>query len=333
MRTYYITGISGFLGQTVLKEISKEKDYKVFGLVLENDKYIPDLVKQSVNIIYGNILNKDDVDNFLSQKGEGERIILHIAGRISTVKRGDKLTTLINVDGTKNIVDAANKYKHDKLIYVASTDALDPKKYGGLVSEQDRFNLEKVKGVYAESKVIAGNYVLDNATMKTVIICPSAIYGPDDKFNSPINTAINMFIKGKMPGYVKGGYDIVDVRDVARAMYQLIDKGKDKNMYIVSGHHVSVKNLFATCGKVINKKPPRLKIWTPLVYIASPFIELWAKMRHKKPLFSSFSMYCLSLSSNFSKDKIKEAINYQPTELVTSLKDTIMFYKKEAVSD
>ena len=331
MRTYYITGISGFLGQAILKEIIKEKEYKVFGLVLENDKYIPDLVKIGVNIIHGNILNEKDVENFLSQKGEGERITLHIAGRISTVKRGDKLTTLINVDGTKNVVNVANKYHHDKLIYVASTDALDAKKYDELVFEQDRFHLEKVKGVYAKSKVIAANYVLDNAIMKTVLVCPSAIYGPEDKFNSPINTAINMYIKGKMPGYVKGGYDIVDVRDVARAMYQLIDKGEDKNMYIVSGHHVSVKDIFIECGKVINKKPPRLKIWSPLVYIASPFIELWAKIRHKKPLFSSFSMYCLSLSSNFSKKKINQSINYQPTPLEVSIRDTIMFYQKETV--
>ena len=114
MRNYFITGLSGYLGHALLSLIQKEKDYRVFALVLPHDKYRDELIKEGVHIIEGDLLNKDDVSYFLSQNVEGEKVVIHIAGRISTMKKGDPLTTKINVEGTKNVLDRSIENLIDK---------------------------------------------------------------------------------------------------------------------------------------------------------------------------------------------------------------------------
>ena len=125
MKTYYITGISGFLGRNLTIELLKEKDVSIIGFVLPNEKNL-DFYKQYENIklIEGNILSKDDVDRFLSTSSTGEKYIIHAAGRISVYKRNDKPTMKINVDGTRNVIDSVIDKGFKKVVFVSSVDSI-----------------------------------------------------------------------------------------------------------------------------------------------------------------------------------------------------------------
>ena len=326
MRNYFITGISGFLGQALLSILKKEKDNNVFALILPNDPYRDEFIKQGMNLTEGDLLSKEDVSYFLSQKSEGEKIVIHIAGRISTQRKNDSLTTKINVEGTKNILDRSIENKIDKFIYISSVDALDRRNDTDIIYEQNEYHVDKVDGVYSKSKAEANNYVLSKKDdIDVIIIMPSALIGPNDTFHSPINDAIRLFLKGKMPAIVKGGYNLVDVRDVAEGIYLSSLKGKKSESYILGGTYLSVKELMDTCAELSGKKKVKFTVPHFVIKLISPFVEFSAKVKKKKPLFTGFSMDCLMQNSNYSSSKANKDFGYKSRDIKESIKDTIEY--------
>lgn len=329
MKTYFITGITGFLGRNIISYLlTKEPDARIVGFVLPNDNHRD--IPGNIAYIEGNILNEKDVNKFLSYKTDEEKILIHTAGRISVYKSNDPLTMKINVDGTKIITDLAKKFGFKKMIYVSSVDAISRRKGNEPIYEQERYDEDKVAGVYSKSKAISNNYVLDQANkdFEVIVVCPSAIMGPNDPFGAPINIAIKKAITNKLPAITKGGYDIVDVRDVAKGIVDLIEKGQNKESYILSGEYISVKDLMGLSSELSGARKVNFTIPHWLIKLISPFIELSARIAHKKPLFTGFSMDCLSQNSNYSHDKITSLTGYQPLSIKESLIDTINWMKE-----
>ena len=327
MKSYYITGISGFLGRNLTIELLKQQDVEIIGFVLPSDKDL-EFYKQYPNItlVRGNILNRQDVDVFLNTPCKGDKYLLHVAGRISVYKRNDPLTTDINVEGTRNVIESCLNKNFKKVIYVSSVDALPRRKGNDPIYEPNHYDFNEVEGVYSKSKALANEIVLNavkDNNLDACIVLPSVLMGPNDPFNSPINSAIKKFLDNKLPAITKGGYDIVDVRDVARGMLLAADKGKAGESYLLTGHNMSVKELIEIAGKVANKDPVSAIAPTFAIKLASPFIGMHARIHHKTPLFTAFAIDCLTQNSNYSYKKANEEFGYKPTAFDITMKDTI----------
>ena len=333
MNTYYITGISGFLGRNIVRHLNSQKDVQIVGLVFPNEKGIDDLREQeNITLIEGNILHQDEVEKFLSYPSKGNKIIIHAAGKISVYKKGDPMTTTINVEGTKVMVDTALKVGCDGFIYVSSVDSLDKRKGNDVIHEQDTYDIDKVDGVYSKSKVQANNYVLNayrNKGLPVIIVLPSALIGPYDPFNSPINFAIKRFLLGKLPALVKGQYNVADIRDVAKGIVDASISGKTGESYILCGPSViTMLDLVNKAAEIEHKKPIKLLVPIWLVKLGSPFIELAAKIKKKSPLFTGFSMDCLQQNSNYSYEKAHNDFGYNPQDINTTMVDLINWMKE-----
>lgn len=326
MKTLFITGISGFLGNNLLNELGDDMD--IIALVLPYEKDKPFLKRKNITLIEGNILSKDDIKRFLNIKKDNKYII-HMAGKISTLKNHDPLTMDINYEGTKNIIDTALEIgDFKKFIYISSVDSLPIHQAGELIKEVDHYNIENVPGVYGKSKALANQYILDKAERIDVsILLPSALFGPNDVTLTPINKAINNFLNDKLRAITKGGYNLVDVRDVAKGIVEAISKSKNKESYILSGHYISVENLINETAKIANKKPIKFKVPHLLIKTISPFIELNAKLNKKTPLFTGFSMDCLMQNSNYDSSKAMKELGYSARDIKETLKDTIYYLK------
>ena len=82
MITYYVTGASGHLGHNVIfsiksyHQLHQIEDYRIVIFSLPNDKYLDfdEQLNEKIEIVYGNILNKDDCLKFLSVS-KGDEIV------------------------------------------------------------------------------------------------------------------------------------------------------------------------------------------------------------------------------------------------------------------
>ena len=91
------------------------------------------------------------------------------------------------------------------------------------------------------------------------------------------------FYKEKIPMIPKGGYDLVDVRDLAESIYQAILKGKNGEVYLLSGKYYSFKELLEEIHLVTNKKIPKIILPFWFLKATLPFIWILSKLTKTEP--------------------------------------------------
>lgn len=328
-RIYIITGANGHLGYAIVKKMCvEEAEIRAFVLPNENPQR---LVEFGCKIFFGNVCNKEDLDPLFANSNNAEVVVIHCAGLISIASRVSKLVYDVNVNGTKNVVDKCVEYKVKKLIHISSVHAIPELKKGEKITEVSEFDPDLVKGEYAKTKAIATNYVLEKAKagFNAVVIHPAGIIGPYDYGRGHLTQLVSDYFNKKLTALVDGGYDFVDVRDVADGIIQAIEKGRRGECYILSNRYISVRDLIKIVSAFSTRKPIKtiLPIW--FAKLTAPLAELYYKIRRKPPLYTSHSLYTLLSNSNFSHEKATKELGFTPRDINDTVKDTIEWMKEK----
>lgn len=325
-RIYIVTGASGFLGNNIIRMLEHDDNAEVRAFVL-NGESISSLNNLKCSIYYGDVTKADTLNSIFDGSGDAEIFVIHCAAVVYIKSKYNSRVYDVNVNGTKNIVDKVLEY-NAKLMYVSSVHAIPEKSDGNLISEVSIFNPDDVVGLYAKTKAEAARYVMDSVKDKGLNACivhPSGILGPYDFSNSHLTALVREIVRGKLPMCVKGGYDFVDVRDVAKGIIMACDKGKMGECYIMSGEFVSIKKLADLVCDVVGRK--RIKVVLPIMIakIVAPFYEMYYNVKGKTPLFTKYSLYTLSSNSNFSNEKAKRDLGFVNRNITDTVKDMVMW--------
>lgn len=258
-KKYFVTGATGFLGKAVVQRLlTKAAD--IYALVMKDDP-LAGTLPNGIHVCVGNVCDPSSLDSFLDG-ADGQSCVIHCAGIVSVASRPGEQLYKVNVGGTKNIVNACISHSVGKLVYVSSVHALTEKPKGiEIDAETDAFNPDRLVGDYAKSKAMATRIVLDaaRASLDASIVLPSGIIGPGDTAGGSITELLLSFLAGKLPIAVKGGYDFVDVRDVAAGIVSCAEKGVRGKCYILSGHYATIRDILETvAGSIGIKKPYRI---------------------------------------------------------------------------
>ena len=129
------------------------------------------------------------------------------------------------------------------------------------------------------------------------------------------------FLSGKLPFAVCGGYDFVDVRDVAKGILACSENGEPGKGYILSGHYVTIRRMLQLVGKTAKLKYRPICLPLGLAKLAAPYYEKYC-LKKKKPLFfTPYSVAVLGSNSRFSHASASECFSYQPRPLEETLQD------------
>ena len=161
------------------------------------------------------------------------------------------------------------------------------------------------------------------------IIHPSGIIGPYDYGNSHLTELVREVSNGKLFATVKGGYDFVDVRDVADAIITASKKDNKGECYILSNRYITIKELSDLICDVQGIKKIKIVLPICLAKIIAPFFEAYYNLKKQTPLFTKYSLYTLSSNSNFSNKKAKEELGYKNRDMKDTIKDTISWLNKK----
>ena len=316
-----VTGATGHVGVGLLHELKKRNEF-VRAVVTKDGKH--DYIKNLCNeIVIGDVRDIDCLEKIF----KGASVVYHLAGIITIGAENKSLLKSVNIDGTKNVINACKKCGVKRLIYTSSVHAISIIKKGLIMKEQKQYNEKKLIGNYAKSKAIATDMVLkaNSKKLETVVCFPSGVIGPYSYKLSNIGQLILDFANKRMPLYFDGAYNYVDVRDVAFGLAQAEILGKPGAGYILANRVMSIKEMLdileAKTG--VKKAKYKLPIW--LLKIFAPFAELYYFIFKKKPVFTRYSLYTLSVNAEFSSDKAKKDIKYKTRDLKTSFEDEIDF--------
>ncbi len=315
-----VTGASGHIGNCLVRKLLKRGDYvKVLVHNFKND-----LAKMDVEIIHGNLLEVES----LKKLCEGVDVVFHLAAIIALDNRHPKHVYAVNITGTKNIIEASKSSGVKKLIHFSSIDAFQFISSEAFMDESKPL-IESEKSIYAFTKAEGERLVIKAVKegFDAVILSPTAVIGPFDYRGSFLGSALIKIYQNKIPMLVSGGYDWVDVRDVAAAAIQAVDSGRKGEKYILSGSFCSLLELSEIIGRISGKKTPKLLAPVSLAKLAFPFIQFYYSLLKEKPVYTRQSLELLVNSpKNISFEKAKKELGYEPRPLEQTLRDAFNWY-------
>ena len=317
---YLVTGATGFLGRTVVEELVHH-DAQVRALVLHNDPYI-NLLPKEVHTIVGDVCDKNSLADFFAD-ADSRTCVIHCAGIVSVASRPGPKLYQVNVGGTWRILRQCLGHDVGRLIHVSSVHAIPEKPEGCVITESCEFSPGLVDGDYAKSKAAATELVFDAAErgLNASIVFPSGIIGPGDIQGGSFTSMAKFFLCGKLPFAVRGGYDFVDVRDVAKGILDCSENGEPGKGYILSGHYVTIRKMLQLVRKAAKRKYRPICLPLGLAKLAAPYYER-RSMKERKPLFfTPYSVTVLASNGQFSHAAASECFAYHPRPVEDTLQD------------
>ena len=323
-KIYIITGANGFLGNNLVRKLSENKENEIRALV-RSEKNNKTLLGLNCHIFYGDVTKKETLEEIFNVPENVETVVIHCAAVVYIKSKYSPIVYDVNVNGTKNIVEKVLA-KNAKLIYVSSVHAITEKENNQTITEITNFDPTKVKGEYAKTKAETSKYILEMVAKKNLNACivhPSGIIGPYDYGNSHLTELINKISNEKLFAIVKGGYDFVDVRDVADGIISACSNGKKGECYILSNKYFSIKQLADIVCEVKNIKKIKLVLPLWLAKLVAPIYELYYNIKKQTPLFTKYSLYTISSNSKFSNAKAKKILGYKTRNMYETINDTV----------
>ena len=317
---YLVTGATGFLGRAVAEELVRRKA-QVHALVLHDDPYT-DLLPKEVRTVIGDVCDKGSLSDFFAD-ADSRTCVIHCAGIVSVASRPGPRLYQVNVGGTWKVLRQCMEHDVGKMVYVSSVHAIPEKPKGCIISEDCEFSPGLVDGDYAKSKAAATELVFDAAErgLNASIVFPSGIIGPGDLQGGSFTSMAKSFLSGKLPFAVRGGYDFVDVRDVARGILACSESGEPGKGYILSGCYVTIRRMLQLVGKAAKLKYRSICLPLGLARLAAPYYER-RSLRERKPLFfTPYSVSVLASNGQFSHAAASERFAYQPRPIEETLGD------------
>ncbi len=316
-----VTGAAGHVGTSICEALI-QSGYEVNALVFRD---ISSLQNLPVRLIYGNILDKKSLATFMRDSD----YVIHAAAAFSFTKSFDQYVYDVNVVGTKNVLDSARENGVKRVVYVSSIQVFS-NKYSNVINENCHF-VEDGDSIYNTSK--RDGHILTikatNTGIETVIVCPTSVLGPPDSKPSRIGRAMIDLYKGKFPAVFKGGFDFVDVRDVAFGIIKAMKIGKNGESYILGGKYATLKE-FADIVQKVSGKRLKIKVlptWFP--YLILPFIQCYALLTKTQPLFEKSYIDILKQGNKgVSSEKAFIELGYSPRDFKNSIQDTIEYFRK-----
>lgn len=329
-KLYIITGANGHLGNTLIRLLSRQ-DCIIHGLILPGEQ-----AKEYKNVTYytGDIRDRASLLPLFDTAGSGkcDIIAIHTAGIVDISNDITPLMYDVNVNGTKTFAALCMEKKVKRMVYVSSVHAIPEHGELDVLSEVNSFSPDEVVGGYAKTKAEATQAVLNlvKAGLNAVIVHPSGILGPYDMAARSGNHLVQMvkdYVGGRLPACVKGGYDFVDVRDVAKGCLAAAEKGRCGECYILSNRHYEIKDVLKMVRKNNGgRRLPTLPMW--MAKAAAPFMGWHAKRKKERPLYTKYSLYTLKSNDRFSHDKATSELGYRPRDLYRTIADTVSWVLK-----
>lgn len=317
-----VTGASGHLGAALTRELVR-RGTRVRAAVRGPARALEGLDIETVKA--------DVLDNqSLRAAFDGVDVVFHLAGIISLASDGSSAVRRTNVGGSKNVVDACLDRNVGRLVHCSSIHAFLSRPRDGCIDESRQLVPwdDHREPLYDRTKAAGQRHVCAglNKGLNAVIVHPTAVIGPYDFKGSPMGKVIRSLANGTFPALVEGGFDWVDVRDVAVGMCAAASRACSGDSFILSGHYCSIPQLAKMIGAISGVRPPRFVSPMWLARLGAPFAEAWAKLAGNPPVYTSESLLALRRHQEVSCDRARRALNYDPRPLEETIRDTLEWY-------
>jgi dihydroflavonol-4-reductase len=310
----FVTGGTGFLGVNLIEQL--RKDGWDVTAIYRDDSKTAFLKELGVNLIPGTI---DDEKTLIDAMPKEVDAVFHVAADVSFWRANNARQTRTNVDGTKNVVNAALKKKAKRFIHTSSIAAYGTHKQP--VTEQTRQTGQSSNINYLRTKALAEMEVRQaiKAGLDAVILNPANIVGPHDSHNW--GRLFQVVRDKQLPGIPPGNGSFAHSIEVARAHITAVEKGKTGENYLLGGPAASYRDCFEAVSKILGIEI-EANITSPVVLkTVAVFSDFVSMFTHKYPTLTPEMAEILCGNITCKSDKAEKELNYKVTSLDQMFQD------------
>lgn len=204
----------------------------------------------------------------LAKGMSGCEFVFHVAADYRLWARNGQELYDSNVEGTRNVLQAARESGVRRVIYTSSVATMGFGNSGNLTDEQTPVALSNMIGDYKRSKFMAERLVIEaaQAGQNVVMVNPTTPIGERDIKPTPTGRIVVDFLKRKFPAYVDTGLNLVDVVVCAEGHLLAMEKAAPGERYILGGENLTLKQILDKLAAITGLPSPKVKLPYAMAY-------------------------------------------------------------------
>src|SRR5215470_5860316 len=258
----FVTGATGFLGSHVARLLlAQGAELRLLvraGSRLENVADLP--AERAV----GDLRDLESLKRGMA----GCEAAFHVAADYRLWAANGKELYDSNVDGTRNILQAARESGVGRVVYTSSVATMGFGNNGKVTDENTPVALGDMIGDYKRSKFLAEQLVIAAARggQDVVVVNPTTPIGERDIKPTPTGRIVVDFLNRKFPAYVDTGLNLVDVRDCAAGHLVAMEKALPGERYILGGENLTLKQILDKLAAITGLPSPNIRLPYAVAY-------------------------------------------------------------------
>ena len=324
-RTAFVTGASGFVGSHVARELHRQ-GWTVHVLLrptspLEEVDDVP-VIRHT-----GDVTDAASVAAAMPGAVDG---VFHVAASTNLWSRKNAEQTRVNIEGTRNVLAAAETAGAHRFIHTSSFAAW------GFVDRLFNEDTPRTNASdwinYVRTKHLSEQLVLDHCRggrIDAVVLNPGNVLGPGDRHNW--SRMFRMVNSGTLPGVPPGGGNFCDVREVARAHVQAWHSGASGQRYLLGGEFASYLEVIAMAGELLQASVPGRTTPPWILAIVARVQGVVAAMTGREPDLTPESAAIIVHNIRCDSGKAQRELGYQSVPLRDMVRDTIDWMKERGL--
>jgi dihydroflavonol-4-reductase len=320
-----VTGANGLLGSFIIRKLVEEK--VPFVALKRAGSDISLLKDLGPAITWRDADVSDPVA--LDEAFANITHVIHAAGLVSFNPRRATQIFDVNVMGTRNVVNACLAHGVKRLVHISSVAALGRMKGQTLIDEDNKWIDNPTNTIYAESKYLAEAeaFRAHEEGLRVAIVNPSVILAPSDWTKS--SSKLFKYAWDEKPYYIDGNLNYVDVRDVAKVVFLLLNNTIDGERFILNAGNITFLNFFTELASRFQTKPPRIRVNGALLPMLARFERVRSALYNAEPLITQETARLAGNHYLYKNDKIRKAMNFEFQSLDETLNWCCEYYLKQ----
>jgi len=294
-----ITGANGLVGSFIAKKMMDER-LPVAAIIRATSSldslngYTEKIIRREADVL--------DVPALIESL-QGVDTVIHTAALVSFNPQRTKRIFDVNVEGTKNVVNACLTLGIPRLIHISSVTALGRVKGGHTIDEESKWVPSLLNSDYAESKYLAELEIYRGMEegLDVALVNPSVVLAPTDWKKS--SAQLFRYAWEENSFYTDGSLNYVDVRDVAEIVFRIYSSNPRGQKFIASAGVISYKDFFDRVGKRFNKKPPSVKVSRAAARLVATFEEIRSWLTGTEPMITRHTARMANETFHYNNQK------------------------------